>query len=325
MSWISKFITADDAQARALEVWEVELKYWGCNSTIIIDDEGNNGIFPATGSPGLPAAAAIAIGPRSTVDRCWVFYNLQKNQVDGVGTGLPIFSTPQWDYLRRCSVGSPLTYPQPANQSSVGGANLTNNGSVSIVPSQSGASSVQPYGTGIGFFDTTIFGNAYLKTNGSSANIDDTVGGFVPPVLHLNYYLRTPSVAIPTKRFPLTMSFSGSTSADDAEVKIASVPVYGRRTIILRIRYGGPAGSTGDARVGLIGWGQPGPAQVIVPQETTAYTQLGLLPAGGGGAGPSSRAIISPAYGDYLLLYGTAHTTGGANGAFTYDVYAIDD
>src|SRR5512147_2258443 len=97
-------LSIEDATKLGYDVYEVLFADWGITnypSTIFTNMQ-----FPQPGQPGIPATVAgIAIGPRSTVDRCWVSYNPLKKRN-------PLVANQPNGLLRMLSVESPLMFAQ---------------------------------------------------------------------------------------------------------------------------------------------------------------------------------------------------------------------
>lgn len=348
MAWINSQFGFADAAARGQDAWDLLVSEWG--DTSVPSSDQSSAVFPAfaagTGGvqppgppastsqpppalPGaslaLPAPAAIAIGPRSTVDRCWVLWDPQKV--------LP--SANLWDYSRRLSVGSPLIFTQPANRygvRSTSGVITNGGGSVTVFPSVPQGFSM-PDNNNVDFSRWindnegvgTNFAGAYIKADGTVATFGPHAAGtiaglvnpiWIPPLLHLVFYLRAPVGAIPTQRFPLSVTvYAGATGAvypnspaagslpGGTESLVAMIPVYGRRTIVANMSAGAIGGNTSDMRLALINWGNPNGVGTF-GQEVTVFTAAAVT------AGASVRTVISPAFGDYLMVYCKPNVAG---------------
>lgn len=346
MTWLNSPFTIEDAAARGHDVWELLVDEWGDLGHPSTDGSSKSfpPVVPGTvlppaqamtsqqgpaGTPGgpsvvsgqsraLPAPAAIAIGPRSTVDRCWVLWDIQKV--------LPN-NTP-WDYYRRLSVGAPLMFTQPANRwgVSVNPNTLvsTAGGAVTIypeMPSQIDANDSAGNSYARQYYDWlqgTTFGAFYRKADGTISTFGSgvvTTGGaqtWIPPILHLYFYLKAPTAAPPAKRFPLSLNF-GTFLDDETETLIGQAPVFGRRTITVEFNAAGfgsgATATTYDFRLGLI----QQVVDVLAP-GTDAQQEVTVFSAASVPAGRSVRTVIEPAYGDYLMIYATSH---GAPGLLT--------
>lgn len=225
MAWLNPQFSIADAISREQDTWDLLITNWGDS----LNADPTCTSFPATGVPGLPTPAAMAIGPRSDIDRCAVVWDIGKIIPD-IGI---------WDYPRRLSVGAPLLYAQLANQARASGYSGTSAGSVVIL------SSIFPTATRPGVRDGVIYSATYNKLNGVNATFGptavvvraaDSVPAFwLPPLLHVVFYLRPPQVGTPpTKRFPLSMNevmFGGSVAA--GEQLVGQIPIMGRKTVNL--------------------------------------------------------------------------------------------
>lgn len=258
MTWLnSPTFSIDEAKQRGIDVYEVLYKDWGMTDPIA--NPGQWDQWPPQNSASIaPSLAAVAIGPRSTVDRAWMTYNLQKNLQTLSG------AAPPTERYRQFSVDAPLFFAQTAT----GNPGSTNyQGVGSPIPSvnqiftmaQLGSMFVWPFSSLVGtdgtnFLDqgfadvylprmsTTMYAsNTYLDINlvsrplkpPANGSIDVNSGeqlNWIGPVLHLLLYLKPP-IAMPTKRDPLkTTAAYASTIAANAEGVIATVATFGRRS-----------------------------------------------------------------------------------------------
>ena len=79
MAYDSESFEISDALATSQDVYEAQFPDWGVRTVVAgLQAVNPNFQFPPPGVKGLPTIAAIAIGPRSTVDRCWASWDRQK-------------------------------------------------------------------------------------------------------------------------------------------------------------------------------------------------------------------------------------------------------
>ena len=216
-------LTPEEAVARGHDVFDVTLVQWG----MTISD--SYPIASATGTKGFPITPqAVMIGPRSTVDRCWVSWNTQR----------PIPGTPMY-LTRELSVDSPLFFAMPANERGV----LTTAPTSLITDAQDKNMLM--------FFPTTPISFAPMLdappgirstvTPATYAKADGTVVAFGPdnisrPVLELRFFLK-PGFCIPsTKRMPFFDwgTYNGLPVAVGVEYAAGYIPTFGRKNIVLQ-------------------------------------------------------------------------------------------
>lgn len=242
MAWDNNpLFSIDEAQQRGVDVYEVLVEDWSVNQSGIVNLQ-----WPPAGTPGVPVSVAgIAIGPRSTIDRCWVSYDLQKQKL---GVDLTIT-----DRLRRLSVDSPIIYGQAARkgitpdysiitpieeQVQKGPLVITAYAGLVGDPTNFGGS---PYPglTAFGPVDSTVIPDEYVDATGAVRNFIPESGppsapGALNPLLHLLIYLKAPPAYVPTRRFPLVLRGKSIPQANtQVEFLVAQIPVYGRRQIKL--------------------------------------------------------------------------------------------
>lgn len=310
MTWVNSTFTLADASSRQQEAWDLLISNWGDMTGFAPADATQQ--FPAQLAPGLTTPAAIAIGPSSLVDRCWVAWDLQK-----------LVANPAlWDYLRRLSVGAPLTFSQPANIRQVLSAILLNAGSLAIYPNIGGLPENVP-----GLRDSTDYRNTYLKANGVAgvfgpgATITRAAGPatetfWMAPFLHLVFYLRAPVAALPVKRAPMharQLVAAGSTAA--GEQLIAQIPIFGRKTVGVQIQPGSGGVETVSIRLAVISslYNDGG---ALTPQEHTVHTATPVI------YGNEIRHVITDSCADYLMVYVNPLTSNNPN--VIVDVVALD-
>jgi len=231
-------MSIQDAQKRGDSVYEVLYTDWGMN---IADS------WPPNPGPFMPLSiAGAAIGPRSTVDRAWLTYNLQQlftgNALIALNGQGPITSR-----IRQLSVDTPLLFSQAAalgaqsvvppnfgeyNEArtmleegalafwpfgvQVAGPSNSVVGTRDLYPSQSVSTSLTT------FFDPTT--STYIALNNGTlagGGIQRTLpppdlgtldgsgqqGNWVGPALHLLLYLKPFAAQPPAKRAPLKTSW----------------------------------------------------------------------------------------------------------------------
>jgi hypothetical protein len=242
--------TVEDALARSEDVYEVEFRNWGERSAAPAPNvPDRNFQFPAPGQPGLPSSlAAVAIGPRSTVSRCWLSWNRRKpldvKPADVVDRAAVISTT------RELAVGAPLLFAQ-------------NGGKGILGPTQSVYEAMQlgliyafPFGLPATPPNTAASANQYLQgplgtTTALPTQYVDQFGVLQPwpvaaeaPFLHLMLYPKLPAFYPPPVRAPMLRSEGFPLGAGNVAKFLW--PVYGRRSI--RVSAISHAYSTGAAR-----------------------------------------------------------------------------
>lgn len=307
MSWLNAQFSMDDAVGREQSVWELLVSDWGAES-------GGVKSFPLSGGFSLGSVAAIAIGPRSSVDRCWAVWDMQKI----------VANSTLWDYLRRISVGAPLCFAQPGNQGPAASAVLLGTGSIEIYASLAGLPAYNQY-----LIDSTQYRDTYLKANGSSgvfgptATIAHAVGPatatmWMDPLLHLLFYLTPPTLPPPTKRFPLSARGQVQAGTQGVEQLVAQIPIFGRKTVRVQVQVnpGSVTADTADVRVAVIpnvyndGGG-------LTPQEDTMATDAAVV------YGKAAAHTLTDVHADYLMVYVKPNTAQSPN--VNVNVVATDD
>lgn len=229
MSIINEVISLEQAIQRGEQTWEVLINYFGASDP----DVGGQTIhaFPGAGAfgssnsqRGLRSMFAVAIGPRSQIDRCWVMWDPQ----------VRVASTS--DFVRRLSVDSPLTFPQLGNEKNlnVPATNYTN-------PIVALAFGTCPQVLNVA--DSFPDDSGFLEVHSFVRKANSFATQFTPikfgsqrtfNLLHLIFYMTAPPTAIPVKRFPLVVwsdiVLGGSVGT---EIYLGSVAVYGRKRIRL--------------------------------------------------------------------------------------------
>ena len=281
-NWVNAQFTIDDAIARRESVWELLVKNWG--ATGMAGGDGYSASFPQVGERGLPTVAGIAIGPRSTVDRCFVANSLQKVIPAGV----------TWDYAQRLSVGTPILYPQVGLREVVQASAppLTPDvGRASLVIYPVGA--VSTFGPPTGEDSTLIPSGTYTAADGTAQTMAPGLGlnkVFVGPVLDLLFFLGSGVVYAPPAR--VQASFSQVLAATGGDELLFSVPVFGRKKVFITARCTAASTFVVGALQTIQGKTQPG--------EVLLYTGASVA------ANVSTQIVIDPCGADYLLLYNKA-------------------
>jgi hypothetical protein len=218
--------TIQEASQRGDDLFELYFKDWGLGGEIQ---------WPDFGDPGVSISlAGVAIGPKSTVDRAWISFNLNKNAPDITG-GEPSSSL-FTNRVRPVSVDSPLIFGQPTNPSKTSTftdptLTMVKYGALyvyaqDVVP---GLSTPQPIYSAL--VNSTVY-NSYLDVNGVLRTISTSTCG---PLLHLYLYLKAPNIAIPTKRAPMTYGRKFAPPAGGEQL-LASIPTFGRNAVHVSLR-----------------------------------------------------------------------------------------
>ncbi len=256
-----------EAIGRGQDVYEVLFNSWGFRA--VADDAGDyrNLQWPPTGidtaSPNafiavsLPSSiAGIALGPQSTVDRCWVSYNLGKHLT-------PTLLGGDTNRLHRLSVDTPLLFTQeahPGQTDDPGGvhnplATQVSQGALYVFPmaDDPGAGNLISFNYP-NLQETTIVPTTYTPAvvgGGTRIFFDGNADGVHPllPKLHLYLYLKAPVFHGPLKRFPLQVQGTvGSQTPITAgsEQVVAQIPTFGRKRIHIMMM----ASQTASFRIG---------------------------------------------------------------------------
>lgn len=303
--WQNADYTPQDANGVGANVYELLLANWGSFG-------GNSDdMWPVSGAQGFPLdVAAIAIGPLSTVDRCYTTWNPNKAL-----PAAPIGG--YWQRIRRLTLAAPLLFPQTAKQgSATNPATAAAAGALFVfpeLPNVPGTPDIVPTSFPV---DSTVLpdNGTYLKADGTNGAFGNGVAPFntiyQAPFLHLYFYLTKSGILTPQPaRRPLVVRNSITPVPGGAEACVAQIPVYGRNCIQIGIAATGAANNT--LRVGAV----RGVNSKVVPIETTE----GLRTAIASGATQSFQISAGGAI-DYLTLYATP----GADAQVDYVVVATD-
>lgn len=311
---IETSLRPEDAVARAHDAYEVLIKRWGTSP---------NDRYPLIGQAAFPfTPAAVALGPRSTVDRVLMSWNVLDKRTVDMEVQEPEGMT------RVLTFDRPLSFAQPAGTgflTTVPGSSRMRQaivkGLLYIFPSfgstEDPGSPDKP-----NRLMTTLLPSHYLKADGTQVDFPDTTDAANlwadAPLLQLQFYRRDGLVPPAGKRFPYqfrynTDPFGPAIGADEA--LIACVPTFGRKAIAIQI-----AGSVAGmifrvaALRGLtnleVAGGQNWLAQETTEGEKTVTT-----------ANTSARFLLCNSCADYTLIYATS--TGGAATA-RYTISAAD-
>jgi hypothetical protein len=320
MPFDSESFEISDALATSQDVYEVQFPDWGVRTVPAAPTAINpNFQFPPPRITAIPASlAAIAIGPRSTVDRCWVSWDRQK-LVAAIPGGAEFSGVVKESRLRPLSVGQPITFAQagqngilPSTDPVILFTPNPNNsplaamhqGFLYVFPKDS----APPYGGDEGQANanavmtdpstTTILPAKYADSAGVVWNFSDNNGGlelFMTPYLELLLYLRPPTLAPPTKRFPLLVDFTGQVTALGAFQPVAYIPIFGRKHVGIGLRN---TTHVGDFRLGLL----RGVRENTAPTTSPPFE----VPAGTALAVPQNSTAnfeFSNPCADYLIVY----------------------
>lgn len=228
MTYKSHSFTIEDALATSQATYDLDFTDWGFR---VAPD--TNVRFPEGTSRAIPTTlAGISIGPKSTVDRCWVSWDRQKV------LAIPNDSNPDdvTSPPRYLSLGTPLTYAQATVIGSLGANDGVRNAM------QRGLLYVFAYAEGLDTAThdgvnghTTILPVNYADQFGTSHVFADAGGGFEAPFLHLVLNLRPALMAPPTKRFPLNRTSLASVLLANPKTRIALIPIFGRKRVRVQL------------------------------------------------------------------------------------------
>lgn len=318
--------TVEDAIARGHDVFEVIFTNWGVspnNPPTVLADFANLQ-YPPPGQPGLPSSlAGIAIGPKSTVDRAWVTFNLGKR----ADVSQPVDA---YNLIRMLSVESPLLFTQASNPNLRNNPldpddpvkTLTQKGALYVYPFVDrpnlplpGGSAVQVIQPGLSRTprnDSTVLPEQYRDANGVLRDFKNALvplpfgSVFLAPTLHLVCYLKNPYHHPAPRRAPLQYRgkrqiLPNNLDPTPTEQRLISIPTYGRRKISIALYTGTPPplapdnAGIGNASLRIGGIFSMGQLEGI--QEVTLGLRTGI-PAGT----PILFEVCSPGV-DYLNLY----------------------
>ena len=338
MTYQSHSFSVEDALARSQDVYEVEFTNWGVRATPIGTAADVNLQYPPPGVRAVPASlAAISLGPRSTVDRCWTTWDRQK-----------ILTVPASDIQdpsavispsRIVTVGAPLLFSQATRVGSLGQNPPGGPGQSAYEAMQQGLLYVFPWGapidgppaapsslniwatsnrplTGV-LGATTTLPSSYISMFGTNIPFELT-NETEKPFLQLLLYLKQPGLSPPTSRGPFLRTGEWG-FAGGAGGYVRRVPIFGRKHVRVQFishNVSGIPSQIVDYRVGLVrnvnensvtgGTGQPTPVF-----EVNAGTALAVPKDT-----PVEFKIDNPCA-DYLSLHVQNGAIGPAGGAWT--------
>jgi hypothetical protein len=316
MPYRSHEFSIEDAIASSQQTYDVDFEGWGWRDPALSPDE--NMRFPPPGKAAIPTTlSAISIGPKSTVDRCWVSWDRQKNLTIPNDLAVDLTSP-----VRRLSREAPLLYPQATNRGTlkyIAPGDPLNEGTIAAM--QRGLLYVFSYADGV---DAPFHDGQEGNTTALPAQFNDQFGvvrtwpngvgvsGFEPPFLHLVLNLRPGMFSPPVKRFPLnrTKVFS-ALIAGGAKQLIAMIPIFGRKNVRVQMTSVGTPRIC-DFYVGLV--------RNVNESQIGGFSEVREIAAGSALAVPANPiptgfAIDNPCA-DYLLLYATT-TVGNTSVAYT--------
>ncbi len=327
MPVINEVITIEQAIQRNLATWDVVISNFGIDAEANPIGEGARLTYPSMPLllPGLPSLAAIAIGPRSSFDRCWVLWDPQfkVNSTNSDGA-IP-------DFYRRLSIDAPLLFPQLGNQKRPGDAPAPAPAlglqCVQPVACLRVAASPQSFAVGAVLDGSDDNGSVYAPltfipgANSSSTPIEtDIADNDVRLRLHLVCYLQPPLFPPPTKRFPfqrrIPLTLGGLSPLTSAFAGI--VPVHGRKHIRILFESTSPSTTIYSAIVGGLVSLEGPPTSSPVGNMPTDFL-LGSVSAVDP-TSPETLVLENPCV-DYLTFYATGTAAGGPVYAtvFAYD------
>lgn len=304
----------EDAIARGHDAYEVLIKAWGTNPA----DR-----YPLVGQPGFPfTPAAVALGPRSTVDRVLMSWNVLKTRVADLEVQEPEGMT------RVLTFDRPLSFAQPSGRgylATAGGTSFMRQaiekGLLYFFPS---FGSVMDPGSPDkpNRLMTTILPAHYLKADGTQVNFPDTTDAANlwadAPLLQLQFYRRDGLVPPAGKRFPYQFRYNTAVAGPAvgaAETAIGFFPTFGRKAISIQVsgdvanitfRIAALRGLTNLENAGGQNW---------IAQETTEGEKIAAT------ANASTRFHLCDPCADYTIIYATS--PGGA-ATVRYTVSAVD-
>lgn len=315
MAVINQILTLEQAIAREDPTWDVIVGGFGRFGTRVV--------YPELLVESLPSISAVAIGPRSQIDRCWVLWDPQV-------VVNPQVKTPQIDYVRRLTREAPLLFPQLGKKNIVPGSTLlADNTSLRFLASPfiaSAASHVDDLSgvnTPSTFFPATfdIASQAAIEfeplpgPSGSNTN---------EPFLHLVFYLRPPDHTPPKDRMPYTMfgnlpeDLVGPGGSPVAEIPVfqGGLPVYGRRQINLIFSVPAFSGLTYDVRIGGIVADAGGFGNREITLDATTAVNISST-------NPKRVQIDNPGV-DWITIWTTKNTGGAGENTAYWNAFVLD-
>lgn len=306
--------TIDDAKSSSQDLYEVQFPDWGVRDVPVGQVAVNQNFqFPPPGAKAIPSLAGIAIGARSTVDRCWVSWDRQKlvnatsngseapkgmeSRVRQLSVECPLM------FSQAGKIGSPLpsTMPTPPdiNNSPV---TAMHNGLLYVFPKEPFPDAVGTANNGASSnavmtqaYATTILPENYTDQTGKSRPflIPPAGSNFIYPYLELYLFLRPPLYAPPISRFPFFTSYVQP--APGAVTPIGYVPIFGRKHVTVGLQN---LAEVTDYTLGII--------PCIRENDPGANSPPFELPAGSASAVPVGKSALfqlSNPCADYLVIY----------------------
>lgn len=321
MAYDNYGFTVEDALARSQDVFEVDATQWG-------DTIASSGSvrFPPLNQRGIPASlAAIAIGPRSTIDHAWVTWSREKDiNVSSESGPQPLISAARYLsfeapllYTQRAALGTATNAPNPvpANGVIVNERDAMRRGTLYVYP-------VGPSGLfGNVEGDAATGGSTLLPTQYvdqfNTVRPFSTVGGFEAPFLQLTLYLKPPAFGPYPKRAALVRNTRFTSGfAPAAQHLIALLPIYGRKHVRIQ--------ALSSANFGLAPTGvfslYAGLLRNVNPSDLSMLGGAPVFEAPGGAVlanpvGTVATLEITNPNADYLALYISAAVN--VNGVYT--------
>lgn len=306
MGFNSHSFSIEDAISTSQDTYDVDFDAWGYLQ-VAGGGDPNNVRYPAPGKAAIPTTlAAVSIGPRSTVDRCWISWDRQKNLTLPNDVNAYDFTS----QLRPLTIDAPLLYSQATNKGTLvpvteGTSAAMQRGLLYAFAYDSGVDA--PFHSGSSGLNTTILPEKYVDQFGVERFFNAQTGYFEAPFLHLVLGLRSPRFAVPTKRLAYRRTQKISVLLANPKTQMMMVPIFGRKHVSVQMMSytdGVLLGRTCDFWVGLIR--NVNESNVVAPNNTSPVFEA---PAGSALATPPSTPIsfnLSNPCADYLVVYSTA-------------------
>lgn len=257
--------TIADAIARNNDLYEVEFTRWGTRLQAPgVQNPEENLQYPPPNQRPIPSSISVAaIGPRSTVDRCWMSWDRQK-RLD-IPPGDVVQPDPVVSLPRIITCDAPLLFPQaaravpsldPATQSwweamQLGLAYVFPWGPKPGVNSQGQGDGTKHHGGAFGTTTGFYVGQTLVTLAGDEIPFAPTE----EPFLHLLLYTKPPLFAPSGRRAAMLRTKVWSmTDAADTDI-IAIYPIFGRKRVGLSLishSFSGVPGKTCDYTIGII-------------------------------------------------------------------------
>lgn len=313
---INQVITIEEAVQRLHPTWEVEIQAFGKTSGDLFFPSA--GLFPLFANPdkALPSVSAIAIGPRSQLDRCYVTWDPQVTITDPNGL----------DYFRRLSIKAPLVFDQLGNTSRVL--------NVGVILSSIRITTTPFVSNSLTDDDSSVLFPSTFTPSGSTAPIPFLLDtrftaeqdrNANDPRLHLVFYLRPPLQSPPTDRhqYQLDYLFGELLTSPVAQyVYGGAMPVHGRRVVdFIAWTNSGDGASRYDIQIGGIKHGlgrttgAPNPFEVVFDSTTLVNIAPGT---------PKRLQIQNPGV-DYITFWGRVTAGAVTNQGLFLRAWAVDN